>query len=193
MLLLAVFFNWKLPKKRTGKMSNTLMILAHPSIEKSIGNKTISEIIAKEDNTEVRHLNLLYPDFNIDISAEQDALLNADTIIFQYPLFWYSTPAILKEWIDQVMQYGFAFGKESQLIGKKVIVSFTIGSPLKDYPQEIIEKITFHLKGLTAYCKMEYLGEIFCNDINGYSEEAKENAIKRANAHSQKLLKLINN
>ena len=169
------------------------MILAHPSIEKSIGNKTISNIIAKQQNTEVRHLNALYPDFKIDISAEQEALLQAETIIFQYPLFWYSTPAILKEWIDQVMQYGFAFGNNSQLIGKKVIVSFTIGSPASLYPNDVIEKITFHLRGLTSYCKMEYLGEIFCNDINGYTEEAKENAIKIANQHSKKLLELINN
>ena len=137
--------------------------------------------------------NWKLPDFKIDVIAEQKALLNADTVIFQYPLFWYSTPAILKEWIDQVMEYGFAFGNESKLIGKKVIISFTIGSPLKDYPQEVIEKITFHLKGLTTYCKMDYLGEIFCNDINGYSEEAKNKAIKIANEHSQKLLELINN
>ncbi len=168
------------------------MILAHPKIEESIGNKIISDCIATSENCEVRHLDKLYPDFKIDIKAEQEALLNADTIIFQYPLFWYSTPAILKEWIDQVIQYGFAFGADSyKLAGKKMIVSFTIGSPVKDYPREIIEKITFHLQGLAKYCKMEYAGEIFCNDINGYSEGAKENAIQSANNHAQQLLELI--
>ena len=168
------------------------MILAHPKIEKSIGNKIISDNIANQSDSEIRHLDKLYPDFKIDVKAEQEALLKADTIIFQYPLFWYSTPAILKEWVDQVIQYGFAFGKDSHnLEGKKMIVSFTIGSPIKDYPDEIIQKITFAFQGLASYCKMNYAGEVFCNDINGYSEGAKENAIHAANEHAKTLLTLI--
>jgi len=166
------------------------MILAHPVIEKSIGNKIISDNFSKEANTELRHLDQLYPDFNIDVEAEQQALLKADTIIFQFPLFWYSMPALLKHWIDKVFEYGFAFGSESKLTGKKVIVSFTIGSPVKDYPNEVVQKITFPLQGLTRYCKMEYIDEIFCNDINGYSEEAKTKAIDIANKHSQQLIEL---
>ena len=174
-------------------MGNTLMILAHPSINESIGNKIISNKIANQENTVIRHLDKLYVDFKIDIKAEQEALLATDTIIFQFPLFWYSTPAILKHWIDKVIQYGFAFGADSyKLKGKKIIVSFTIGSSVKDYPSEIIDKITFPLQGLASYCKMEYAGTIFSNDINGYSEAAKENAIQNAEKHTQQLLELIN-
>ena len=168
------------------------MILAHPEIKKSIGNKIISDLFSKETNTEVRHLDQLYPDFNIDIKAEQEALLNADTIVFQFPLFWYNMPAILKHWIDKVFEYGFAFGADSILNNKNVIVSFTIGSSIKDYPNEVIQKIAFPFQGLTTYCNLNYLGEIYCNDINGYSEAAKENAIKTAKDHTKKLLDLIN-
>jgi putative NADPH-quinone reductase len=171
----------------------TLMILAHPSIESSIGNKIISTNFSTKENTVVRHLDKLYPNFDIDVKAEQDALLQADTIIFQFPLFWYNMPAILKHWIDKVLEYGFAFGNGSKLTNKKVLVSFTIGSPAESYPSEVIQKIAFPLQGLTSYCKMEYLGEIFCNDINSYTEEAKENAVKTANAHAEKLMELINN
>lgn len=167
------------------------MILAHPKIEESIGNKIISSKLA-DNNIEIRHLDKLYPDFKIDIKAEQEALLSADTIIFQYPLFWYSIPAIMKEWIDKVIQYGFAFGKDSyNLENKKLIVSFTIGSPIKDYPQEVIQKIAFPFKGLASYCKLEYAGEIFCTEINEYSDNAKEKAIQSANEHAEKLLILI--
>ncbi len=172
-------------------MSKTLMILAHPAIEKSIGNKIISKNFSKENNTEVRHLDQLYPDFNIDVKAEQEALLSADTIILQFPLFWYNVPAILKHWIDTVFEYGFAFGLESTLNNKNIIVSFTIGSPNKYYSADVIEKICFPLKGLTQYCNLNYVGELFSNDINGYTEEAKEKAINIANNHSQKLLELI--
>ena len=168
------------------------MILAHPVIEKSIGNKIISTNFSKEAHIEVRHLDLLYPDFNIDVKAEQEALLRVDTIVFQFPLFWYNMPAILKHWIDKVFEYGFAFGTGSKLTGKSVIVSFTIGSPDSLYPDEIVQKIVFPFKGLADYCKLNYVGEIFCNDINGYSDEAKENAIATSNKHAQKLLDLIN-
>lgn len=165
--------------------------MAHPNINESIGNKTISELLAAQADVEVRHLNQLYPNFNIDIKAEQEALLEADTIIFQYPLYWYSTPAILKEWIDVVFQYGFAFGQGSKLTGKKVIVSFTMGSSKKDYPQEILDKILFPFQGLASYCKMIYVGEVLSNDINNYAlgagEKAKEIAIK----HAEKLIALI--
>ncbi|PCJ25381.1 MAG: hypothetical protein COA97_07770 [Flavobacteriales bacterium] len=177
-----------------GNMSKTLIILAHPKIENSIGNKIISTILLEQENIEIRHLDKLYPDFKIDIKAEQEALLAANTIVFQYPLFWYSTPALLKEWIDQVFQYGFAFGKDSyHLEGKRIIVSFTMGSPKSDYPKEILDKIVFPFQGLAKYCKIEYLGEIYSNDIHEYYEGAKENAIQISNKHSQKLLALIKN
>ncbi len=52
-----------------------------------------------------------YPDFQIDIKKEQDLLLNHDIIIWHHPFYWYSSPAILKEWIDLVLQHGFAYGR----------------------------------------------------------------------------------
>lgn len=173
-------------------MSKTLMILAHPNIENSLGNKIISESFAQLAHTEVRDLTQLYPNFKIDIASEQKALLNADIIIFQYPLFWYNVPAILKEWIDQVFQYGFAFGQDSyQLKGKKIIVSFTMGGSNKDYPKEIVEKILFPFQGLAKYCKMDYLGEVLSNDISAHSEEAKNEAIQISTNHAKQLTKII--
>ncbi len=172
---------------------NILMLLAHPNLAHSIGNKLISKTIGNLNNSSIRNLAQLYPNFNIDVKAEQQALLNADVIIFQYPLFWYNVPAILKEWIDQVFTYGFAFGSDGfKLKDKKVIVSFTMGSSKKDYPPDVIEKIVFPLKGLSSYCKMKYLGEIFSTDINNYTDGAEEKAKVFATNHANELIKLIN-
>jgi NAD(P)H dehydrogenase (quinone) len=45
-----------------------------------------------------------------DVRAEQEKLLWADVLILQFPLWWYSMPAILKGWVDRVYAYGFAYG-----------------------------------------------------------------------------------
>lgn len=171
---------------------NILIILAHPNIEKSIGNRHIVEIISKNKEVEVRYLNALYPDFIISVKAEQDALKKADVIIFQYPLFWYNVPGILKEWIDNVFTYGFAFGKGNyQLEGKKIIVSFTTGSSSKDYPEDVVEKIVFPFKGLANFCKMDYITTVYSHEIANYSDEAKGKSVKNAEIHAKKLMKLI--
>jgi len=173
-------------------MPKTVMILAHPKIEESIGNKIISEFTNKYDNVEVRHLDKLYPNFKIDVKTEQEALLNAKNIVFQYPLYWYSTPAILKEWIDQVFQYGFAFGQESALNDKKTFISLTIGSAPDYYNDDVMEKILFPIKGLTEYCNLTYGGEVVSFNINNYTPEAAEKAKQVSVEHAKKLLGLIN-
>lgn len=79
-------------------------------------------------DVEVRRLDELYPDYQIDVSAEQDALSRADVIVWQFPFYWYSTPALFKKWIDDVHTHGFAYGSTgNKLHGKKLIVSFTTG------------------------------------------------------------------
>jgi putative NADPH-quinone reductase len=174
-------------------MGKTLVIFSHPSINYSIGNKIITETVSQLDNAEVRHLDALYPDFQIDVKAEQEALLTADTIIIQYPLFWYGTPALLKHWMDQVMQFGFAFGgKNYQLEGKKLVVSFTMGSSKEQFPPDVIEKITYPFKGFAKYCRLDFKGVVTSNDINNYSEEAEAKAIQNATEHAKELLELIN-
>uniref|UniRef100_A0A3B3I0H8 Flavodoxin-like fold domain-containing protein n=1 Tax=Oryzias latipes TaxID=8090 RepID=A0A3B3I0H8_ORYLA len=68
-----------------------------------------------------------------DITAEQTKLSEADLVIFQFPMYWFSVPAIMKGWIDRVLTCGFAFTKEKRysqglLKEKKAMLSFTTGS-----------------------------------------------------------------
>lgn len=173
-------------------MNKVLVILAHPEIEKSIGNKAICNELDKDLQIEVRDLTQLYPDFKINVEAEQEALLASDVIIFQFPLYWYNMPAILKEWKDKVFTYGFAFGKDTyKLEGKKIIASFTTGSSSKDYPENVIEKITFPFRGLAKFCKMDYITEVISHEINNYSDEAVEKSITSSSKHAQQLINLV--
>ncbi|MDU2063234.1 MAG: NAD(P)H-dependent oxidoreductase [Sporomusaceae bacterium] len=79
----------------------------------------------------------------IDVTLEQQKLLSADAVIFHFPLWWFSMPAILKGWIDRVFAYGLAYGYKDKgnqfrygdggFKGKRAILSVTIGGPEKDY------------------------------------------------------------
>lgn len=113
----------------------SLIIFSHPKPEKSLANKTI--LTALSGAAEVRTLIELYPEYRIDVRAEQEALLKADLIILQFPFYWYSVPAILKLWFDEVFEYGFAYGSSGdKLKGKKLLLSFTTGGPKEAYSKE---------------------------------------------------------
>lgn len=61
-----------------------------------------------------------YPEFQIDIDSEQARSLAHDVFVFQHLLYWYSTPAILKEWRDPVLEQGFAHGPEGAALHGKI-------------------------------------------------------------------------
>ena len=52
-----------------------------------------------------------YPDFHIDVEREKALLEEYPRIVWQHPFYWYSTPSLMKEWFDTVLQYGWAYGK----------------------------------------------------------------------------------
>lgn len=175
-------------------MENILVLLSHPDYEKSVGNKTVVEQIASNQNVTVRHLDKTCEAFKVDVKEEQVFLKEADVIVFQFPLFWYGVPGLMKEYIDQVFTYGFAFGKGNyHLEGKKIAVSFTTGSSITDYPDETIDKIVFPIKGLAEFCKMNYIGEVVSHEIGNFSDEAIEKAKNNAINHANKLNQLISN
>ena len=91
-------------------MKKVLILLAHPKYEHSAINQVLADSVKDLENVEIRDLYELYPDFNIDVQAEQEALVMADIIIWQHPVYWYSAPPILKQWIDLVLEFGWAYG-----------------------------------------------------------------------------------
>jgi glutathione-regulated potassium-efflux system ancillary protein KefG len=112
-----------------------LLNLFHPNIELSRGNKMLAEEAKKLPNLTFRNLYQECPDFKIDVKKEQKLLLEHDLIVFQHPIRWYSGPALLKEWQDQVLQYGFAYppGVGDQLKGKCWLSAVTTGGPQEAY------------------------------------------------------------
>ena len=102
-------------------MSKTLFVLCHPNFKNSFANKTLVEKIkSKIPDIEIDNIHELYPDLKIDVKAEQEKLLKADTIILAFPMFWFSCPHFLSKWIEDVFAHGFAYGTNAyKLEGKK--------------------------------------------------------------------------
>ncbi len=112
-------------------MKNVLVICGHPDLQGSVANKTILENFATLcPAAEIVRLAELYPDFQIDVAAEQQRLLKADIIVLQFPLFWYSAPSLLERWMEQTFAHGFSHGSSGdKLKSKKLVLSFTTGAP----------------------------------------------------------------
>jgi len=87
-----------------------LILFAHPAMQKSRVNKRLIEPLSNVEGVTFHDLYDSYPDLYIDVEREKSLLLENDIIIFHHPFYWYSSPAIIKEWQDLVLEFGFAYG-----------------------------------------------------------------------------------
>jgi len=112
----------------------TLVIVAHPNLAESRINNRLARAVEDTQGVTVHHLYNEYPDFNIDVEREQKLLLEHDRIVLQFPFYWYSSPALLKQWEDAVLAYGFAYGHEgTALHGKEFMLALSTGGPEEAY------------------------------------------------------------
>ncbi|HEY0063905.1 MAG TPA: NAD(P)H-dependent oxidoreductase [Telluria sp.] len=111
-----------------------LVIYAHATAHKSRVNRRLAQAARTVPGVRVHDLYETYPDFHIDVGAEQALLAEADVLVFLHPVQWYSMPALLKEWVDCVLQAGWAYGKGgAALAGKAYWLVVTCGSSEEDY------------------------------------------------------------
>jgi len=172
-----------------------LIILAHPNFDQSFANKTIIEELQKSNlELEIRNLYNLYPDFNIDMKVEQEALLRHQTIVFQYPFYWLNITPMLKQWFDLVFEYQFAYGsKGDKLKGKDFLPSFTVGSPEEAYRplgkhHFRIYEFCKNMEQLAYYSQMNYIDPIYFHGTSlnvGYTVDDVRN---RAKDHANRLI-----
>ncbi len=115
-------------------MKNILLLYCHPFPHKSRYNRRLQEVARKVPNVEIRDLYELYPSMHVNERDEQQALRRADAIVLQFPIYWFSAPALMKEWMDVVLQDGFAYGKGGNaLVGKKVMLAVSTGGDEASY------------------------------------------------------------
>lgn len=158
-----------------------LVLYAHPAQYRSEVNQPLFEAACAAEGVTAIDLYGEYPTFNIDIAKEQQRLLEHDVIIFQYPLFWYSTPAILKEWQDLVLEYGFAYGgKGEALHGKTFFCAISAGGKEDAYQTDgfnhfTIGELLHPLEQMASLTGMTYLPPF---TLFGARTAAEENRVK---------------
>src|SRR5512135_3792667 len=110
------------------------VIFAHPYPSRSRANRTLAEALRPTPRLDLRSLYEMYPDFDIDVAAEQAALMRARLILWMHPVYWYSVPGLLKHWFDQVLAPGWAYGEGgTALHGKHCLWVATAGGDEQAY------------------------------------------------------------
>ncbi|MEH3114720.1 NAD(P)H-dependent oxidoreductase [Pedobacter terrae] len=108
----------------------TLVIVIHPDIQNSVVNKRwIRELHKFPDKFHVHQLHEVYPDGKINVPAEQKLIEKYEKIVFQFPYYWFNCPAFFKNWLDEVLTHGWAYGSKSgyKVAGKKIALAISLG------------------------------------------------------------------
>jgi glutathione-regulated potassium-efflux system ancillary protein KefG len=144
-------------------MRRVLVLFAHPAFEKSRIHRRLLDAIADLEGVTVHDLYEVYPDFQIDVAAEQRRLLDHDVLVLQHPFYWYSAPALVKEWRDLVLEHGFAYGSRgTALTGKVMLNATTTGGPDAAYRPGGRNRFTMRqllapFDQTAVLCRMQYL------------------------------------
>lgn len=104
-------------------MARVLILFAHPALERSRVHARLLRAIPTSPDITVHDLYEAYPRMDIDVEAEQALLTDHDVIVFQHPFYWYSTPPILKQWQDLVLEHGWAYGSDGDKLKDKTFFS----------------------------------------------------------------------
>lgn len=182
-------------------MKNILIVSGHTDLNDSVANKTILEELKKLlPGAEIDCLDKLYPDFQVDVAAEQAKLEKADVIILQFPVFWYSMPSIMERWMEQTFQHGWSHGRTGdKLKGKKMIVSLTTGAPEDMYHKNAvmgheIDEYIVPILSTCGLCQMEYVGKIYTGGVSYQTRtdsEALADMKKRSVDHAFRVAELV--
>ena len=161
-----------------GLSSGVLVLAAHPNWRESRVNRRLLAAARGVAGVQVRDLYASYADYDIDVPAEQALATQAPLIVLMHPIQWYSMPALLKLWLDEVLTYGWAYGPGgTALRGKDLWLVATTGGPESSYHPESYNRYFFDAflppyEQTAALCGMRFLPPLMLHGAHRASEEA---------------------
>lgn len=162
-------------------MKKILILFAHPAFHKSRINKKLIEGVEGLEGVTINNLYEKYPDFFIDVRAEQKLLTEHDVIVWHHPFYWFSAPAIIKEWMDLVLEHSFAYGSHGRALkGKWAISAISTGGKKEVYCKTgsnnfTINQFLIPFNQSANLCRMKYLPPFVIHGSHTISEQDLEN------------------
>lgn len=180
-------------------MKHVLVVSGHTDLNDSVANKTILEEVARFlPEAEIDYLDREYPDFKINVPAEQEKLVRADIVVFQFPLFWYSMPSILERWMEKTFVHGFSHGTAGdKLHGKTLLLSVTTGAPESAYQKGngyTMDELFPAIHGTCRLTGLNYGGAVYTFGVSYQLRNTPEGLAEikaKAKDHAARLVKLI--
>lgn len=155
---------------------STLVLAFHPKFnETSRIGKALAEA-AKAAGATVVDEYAEYPQFNVSKEAEQARVDAADRVVLLFPFYWYSSPALLKQWEDTVLTPDWAYGNAHKLIGKEFQVAVSTGSPADSYTPEgkhhvTMDELLSPFATMVHHVGATWVKPFIVADVNNLSDE----------------------
>ncbi len=160
-----------------GQTSGVLVLAAHPNWRDSRVNRRLLEAATASPGVRVRDLYARYPDYDIDVAAEQAEVESSRLVVLLHPVQWYSMPALLKLWLDEVLTYGWAYGpRGTALQGKDLWLVATTGGPESSYHPQGYNRYFFDAflppyEQTAALCGMRFLPPLVLHGARAVGEQ----------------------
>ena len=174
---------------------NVLLIDGHPDLTKSTANAATFSLYKANTQWQFRHLGY----GEQVVAEEQAALLAADLIIVQFPLYWSTFPCVLKKWIDDVFTFDFAFGPNgSKLKGKKLLFSITAGATASSYSEDSFNLMPFsHYQRAFEHAfraaELDIIETVITFELNANPNEGgeRETYLTLARQHADQVMSIV--
>ncbi len=143
--------------------SRLLVLFAHPAFHRSRVQRALAKAVRDLDGVRFHDLYDAYPDFDVDVRHEQELLEAHDIVVLQHPFYWYSTPPLVKQWLDLVLEHGWAYGaRGTALVGKRLLCAISTGGNAEAYCAEGLNRFTVRellapIEQTLRLCGVEFL------------------------------------
>ena len=167
--------------------------LAHPKYPESLANKFITQQLLNHPSVNLRHIDLEYQDSPINQYIEHQLIKEVDTIVLQFPIFWYAPPSSMQRWLEEVFSLDL-LQNANPFKGKDIVISVTTGSSSDSYSQynrnhHSIKEYLISFQQIAYLFQMNYKGIVCTHGIN--KETPKKIQEKNLSEHVEKIENIL--